>query len=222
VIDVIGDLLPVAMAVAFSPFPLIAIVLVLGSPRASTSGPAFALGWVVGLGAITGAFLALTSGGSGDEGAAGLLSGWGKVALGLALLVLAVKKWRGRPRPGEGAALPSWMATIDDLAPGRAAALGAALGGLNPKNLGLAGAAGATIGSMDLADGDAAAAAAVFVLLGSCTVLAAVIAHAVGGARVEPALEGVKGFLLEHHTAIMVVVLVLIGAKVLGDGMAAV
>ena len=43
-LDVIGDLLPAA--VALSPIPIVAVVLVLGSPGARTAGPAFALGWV--------------------------------------------------------------------------------------------------------------------------------------------------------------------------------
>jgi hypothetical protein len=32
--DAIGDLLPSAMAVALSPIPIVAVVLVLGAPRA--------------------------------------------------------------------------------------------------------------------------------------------------------------------------------------------
>jgi len=47
--DVIGDLLPSAFAVALSPIPIVAVVLVLGAPTARTAGPAFALGWIGGL-----------------------------------------------------------------------------------------------------------------------------------------------------------------------------
>jgi hypothetical protein len=52
-IDVIGDLLPSAIAVALSPIPIVAIVLVLGAPRARTAGPTFALGWIGGLLAVS-------------------------------------------------------------------------------------------------------------------------------------------------------------------------
>lgn len=55
--DAIGDLLPSALAVALSPIPIVAIVLVLGAPRARTAGPAFLLGWVAGLVAVAGAVL---------------------------------------------------------------------------------------------------------------------------------------------------------------------
>ena len=43
----LGDMVPAALAVAFSPFPIIAIVIVLSTPRARTTGPLFALGWVL-------------------------------------------------------------------------------------------------------------------------------------------------------------------------------
>ncbi len=45
----IGDLLPSAVGVAFSPIPIIAVILMLGTPKARTNGPAFAIGWVLGL-----------------------------------------------------------------------------------------------------------------------------------------------------------------------------
>jgi hypothetical protein len=50
--DVIGDLLPSALAVALSPVPIIAVVLALGAPNARTAGPSFALGWITGLVAV--------------------------------------------------------------------------------------------------------------------------------------------------------------------------
>ncbi len=42
----IGDLLPAAIGVAISPVPIIAIILMLGTPKARSNGPAFAAGWV--------------------------------------------------------------------------------------------------------------------------------------------------------------------------------
>ena len=45
----IGDILPLALAVAISPIPIIAIVLTLGTPRARSNGAAFTIGWLAGL-----------------------------------------------------------------------------------------------------------------------------------------------------------------------------
>jgi hypothetical protein len=44
--DAIGEVLPLAVGVALSPVPIIAVVFMLGTPRARTNGPAFILaGW---------------------------------------------------------------------------------------------------------------------------------------------------------------------------------
>ena len=47
--DAIGGLLPSAVGVALSPIPIIAVILMLDTPKARSNGPAFALGWVFGL-----------------------------------------------------------------------------------------------------------------------------------------------------------------------------
>jgi hypothetical protein len=44
----ISDILPMAVGVAISPVPIIAIVLMLGTPRARVNGATFAVGWLVG------------------------------------------------------------------------------------------------------------------------------------------------------------------------------
>ena len=45
----ISDILPLAIGVMISPIPIIAVILMLFSARARSNGPAFLLGWVVGL-----------------------------------------------------------------------------------------------------------------------------------------------------------------------------
>ena len=52
--DAFGASLPLAISIAVSPFPIVAMVLILGTPRAPRSGPAFVTGWVVGIFALGG------------------------------------------------------------------------------------------------------------------------------------------------------------------------
>jgi hypothetical protein len=42
--DAIGQVLSLGVGVALSPVPIIAVVLMLGTPRARANGPAFVLG----------------------------------------------------------------------------------------------------------------------------------------------------------------------------------
>src|SRR3954447_2764847 len=138
----------------------------LGTPRARVNGIAFVLGWMLGL-TIVGAIAVVVAGGAGadDGGEPATWVGWVKIVLGLLLLLVAVKQWRGRPRDGEAAALPKWMQTIDQFTPARAFSIAAALAGVNPKNLLLTLSAGATIAQAGIDTGEEAVALGVFILV---------------------------------------------------------
>ena len=217
--DAVGDFLPSAIAVALSPIPIVAVVVVLGAPRARTAGPAFALGWIAGLLAVSVVVVLLVGGGSDpDSDDPGL--NWLKIGIGIAFLLMAAKQWTKRPKPGQEPETPSWMATIDSATPGRAALLGAALSGANPKNLALTLAAAASIAEAGLDDADTAIAVAVFTALGSMTVAGSVLFYLVAGDRAARPLAAVKQFMTANNAVIMMVVLLLLGAKLLGDGLA--
>src|SRR5262245_26779681 len=95
----IGEFLPAAIGVAISPIPIIAVVLMLGSVRGRVNGPAFLVGWVVGI-VFAGTVLLLIAGAIGgqENGEPAIWVSWLELLLGLALLRLAVKQFRGRPR----------------------------------------------------------------------------------------------------------------------------
>lgn len=214
----LGELLPVALAVALSPIPIIAVVVVVGAPRARTAGPAFAVGWIVGLLAITALAVVVLGGGDGEAHPEPGID-WGQVVTGGVLILLAAKTWHGRPRSGEAPSMPSWMATLDSATTGRALLLGAALSGANPKNLAMAVAAAATIAQAGLERTDTVLTVAGFVALGSCTVVGAVVASIAGGRRAEGALSAVREFMTANSAVIMMVVLLLLGSKLVGDGL---
>ena len=102
--DAIGQVLSLGVGVSLSPVPIIAVVLMLGTPRARVNGPAFVLGWIVGL-TIVGVIVLAVAGGAGadDGGEPATWVGWVKLVLGVLLLLVAVRQWRGRPRAGEDA-----------------------------------------------------------------------------------------------------------------------
>jgi hypothetical protein len=111
------------------------------------------------------------------------------------------------------------MAALDEATAARALGLGVVLGGANPKNFVLSAAAAASIAESGVDDADLGVAIAVFVLVGSCTVLGAVAARLVGGRRGESLLDSLRGFMVANGSVITAVVFLLLGAKVLGDGL---
>jgi threonine/homoserine/homoserine lactone efflux protein len=111
-------MLPAAVGVAVSPLPIVAVVLMLVTPRGRANGPAFVLGWWVGL-AIVGAVVLSISGGAGatDDGETATWVDVLKLVLGLLLLLVAFKEWRSRPHEEEEAPTPKWMGTLDTFTP---------------------------------------------------------------------------------------------------------
>ncbi|MGP3683259.1 GAP family protein [Streptomyces sp. IBSNAI002] len=218
-IQAVGAMLPAALAVALGPFPLIGIVVILSGAQGRRNGLLFAAGWMAGL-TIVATLVAVLFGGADDpESTSSAIADWGRVLAGGALIVLGVRKWWKRPRAGEQAEPPRWMASLEDATAGRVLLLGALLSGANPKNFVLTASAAASIDEAGVHDVGLAVAVAVFVLIASCTVLGAVGIHLAGGQRAATFLDGVKQFMVTNSAVIVVLVLLLVGASVLGDGL---
>lgn len=213
----VGDFLPLAIAVALSPFPIVAVVILLARPDGLAAGTGFAAGWIASLGLVT---LLLTFALGGLDGLGIAMAGWLQVLVGLLLLAAAAAKWSGRPRADEAAPVPRWMRPLATAAPSRTAMYGVALGA-NPKNLALAAAAASSIIERSLWGPVALIAAAIFVALGSLAVIGAVVARSLGGAQAVRRLETTQAFMLRYNNVIMMVIFLFLGLEVLGDGLAA-
>jgi threonine/homoserine/homoserine lactone efflux protein len=220
--DVVGQILSFAVGVAVSPVPIIAVVLMLTTDRGRVNGPAFVLGWIAGL-ALAGTAILLVAGqaDASDGGEPATWVGVLKLMLGLGLLALAVKQWRGRPADSEAAELPNWMQKIDGFAPGRALALAVALAAINPKNLLLIVGAATTISHAGLEAGEQAVALSVFILVASLGIGAPVAIYFALGEKSASLLGGLKDWMAHNNAAIMTVLLLVLGAKLLGDGITA-
>ena len=142
--------------------------------------------------------------------------------IGALFLVMAARQWKKRPKPGEAAEMPSWMTSIDSISPMRAILLGVALSAANPKNLALTFAASAAIANAGLDGTDTAIAVATFVVIGSATVVGAVAFYLAAPRTAERPLAAVKQFMSDNNATIMMVILLLLGAKILGDALAGV
>jgi threonine/homoserine/homoserine lactone efflux protein len=219
--EAIGHVLSLGVGVALSPVPIIAVVLMLGTPRARANGPAFVLGWVAGL-AVAGTVILLVSSGAdaSDGGDPATWVGVLKIALGLLLLLVAARTWQVRPRGGREGELPKWMQTIDTFTASKALGFGALLSGVNPKNLLLTVGAAAAIAQTGIPAGEQAVALAVFIVIGTLGPGIPVAIYFAMGERAERFLDDLKGWMGAHNAAIMAVLCLLIAAKLIGDGIA--
>ncbi|MCU0502401.1 MAG: GAP family protein [Anaerolineae bacterium] len=220
---IIGQVLPEAVGIALSPIPIIGLILMLLSKNARKNSLMFMLGWLAGLAVVAVIVLALVNAGRITAGESAAQTGvlWGKLLLGIALLLLAFRQWRSRPKPGQAASMPKWMATIDSVQPGRALVLGALLSGVNPKNLLLNAAAASVIAAAATTTIETAVATIVFILIASITIIGPVLYVQIAGARAEKGLTELKAWLTLHNAAIMTVLLLVIGVKLIGNGLGA-
>lgn len=214
----IGGSLPLAVGIALSPVPIIAVVLMLTSRRAKVNGPAFILGWLIGLGIVGAIVLAVAGAGSASKsGSPATWVSWVKIVLGVLLLLVAFREFRSRPRGDEEPQMPEWMATIDKTTPPAAIGLGAVLSGANPKNLLLAVGGAAAIAGTGIGGGQQAIAYLVFALIGTLGVGVPVVIYFAMGARSENLLAGLKDWMSAHNAVIMSVLCLIIAAKLIGD-----
>jgi Sap, sulfolipid-1-addressing protein len=220
--EAIGQSLPLAIGVALSPVPIIAVVLMLTTPRARSNGPAFVVGWLVGLGVVGAIVLALAGPSDASEsGQPATWVSWLQLLLGVLLLLVAARQFRGRPREGQEAPLPKWMGAIDRFTLGQALGGGAALAAANPKNLLLAVGAAAAIAQTGIPGSQQAIAYAVFAVIGTLGVGAPVGIYLAMGKRSAQLLGGLKDWMGHNNAVIMAVLCLVIGVKLIGDALSA-
>jgi Sap, sulfolipid-1-addressing protein len=217
--EAIGQSLPLAIAVALSPVPIIAVVVLLTSSRARSLGPVFVLGWLLGL-LVVGAIVLAVVGpsGAGSSGQRTRWVSWVLIVLGLLLLVEAVRRLRGRARKREEAPLPAWIGAIDRLKPAAALGGGVVLGGVRPKSFLLVVGGAAAIAQTGIAGGQQAIAYAVFAVIATIGVAVPVVIYFAMGERSAELLGRLKGWMRRNNAVILAVVLLVIGVTLIGDG----
>ena len=218
----IGQSLPIAIGVMVSPLPIVAVVLMLLSNNARANAFAFVLTWLVAIALLTGIVAFLAGAATGTDEAPPVWVSVVKIVLGALLLLLSVRNWRSRPDEGQEPPAPKWMAALDGFTPVKSAGLSVLLADVNPKNLLLvvsggtaiaAGAAGSTSAKVT--------ATIVFAVVASLGVAAPVVIYLALGDRAGPVLENLRTWLVHNNAAIMAVLLLVLGAKMVGDGISA-
>ncbi|MCP3993406.1 MAG: GAP family protein [Actinomycetia bacterium] len=212
----IGDILGNAVGVAISPVPIIAVILMLFTAKAAANSLSFLLGWVLGL-TIAGAVV-LALGLEGSDGGEAESGGWIKIVIGALFLFLGWRQWSGRPRDGDEAEMPGWMATIDQFNAIKSFGLAFLLAAVNPKNLGLTIAAVVKISGSGLSAAEEIGTLAVFILIASVTVVVPVVLNLALGSRAEGTLTIMKDWLVVNNNTVMTILFIVLGSKVLGDG----
>jgi threonine/homoserine/homoserine lactone efflux protein len=195
--------LPLAVGVAISPLPVMAVILILFTPKARSNGPAFVAGWVLGL-AVGDAAVTLIIASPQDFNESGPTKAASVIhlALGALLVVLGARRWRTRPAPGELPIPPKWMTRIATLSALQALGLAALLAGLNPKNLVLTISAAVAVAQNELPAAETVAVMAIYIVIASLIVAAPVALLSFAPKRAQPILDSWRSGLAQHAVII--------------------
>jgi len=201
---VVLDLLLIGLGITLEPFPLTAFILVLSTRKGIWKGLAFILGWLACLVAVI-ATVILATGNNPPRPqtvptTAALVV---KLALGLVLILIAVRQRRrmGRPRKP-----PAWTARVDRISLLGAAGLAAFL---QPWTLVAAGAA--TVLDAKLATAGSYLALVLFCLLASSSFLYLQLYATFAPVRAGVRLDRMRAWLDSHQDQVIIAVCLLLG-----------
>lgn len=214
----IGQSLPIAVGVLISPMPIVALVLMLVSGRAKANGFAFLVGWVTGVFSVTLIVALLAGSTTSDDGVAPAWLSWTKIVLGLLLLLVGLRGWRTRPRGDSPVTAPAWMSSVDSFGPAKAAGLAFALAAINPKNLLLVVSGGAVIAAATTSTSDRIVSVVVFTVVASLGIATPLGLYLAMGERGTELLEHLKTWMIDNNAVIMAILMLVLGVKILGDG----
>ncbi len=217
----VGDVFALGFAICINPLAVMLVVLLLLAERGRAKAVDFAAGWYVSVVVVAGAGFLLADAAdveTDDEIANGI--DVVRLGFGIVLIVLAVRQWQKRPKAGAPAVENKLFTQVGAASLAETLVFGVATATLNVKTIPLALSAGAQIASMGLGTGEGLAAAAVFSVVASFGVVTPVAAVVLLGERAMGPLRDFKEWLDASFTAIIVVVFLIIGSILIGDGLA--
>ena len=206
------NLVLIGLGITLEPFPLTAFILLLSAEKGTFKGLAFILGWLACLVVVIAAVTLPTQGkppapNTVPSNAALAV----KLALGVALVLYAVYKWRRRGIPRKP---PTWMARLDGLSLWAAAGLAAFL---QPWTLVAAGAA--TITGAKLAGPADYLTLVLFVLLATSSFLYLELYATFAPAAADVRLQQLRTWLDTHRDQVIVLLCLLLGLWLVGNSL---
>ena len=215
----IGEILPLAVALAAGPLPVIAIMLILVSDEAKAKGVGFVFGRIAGLTLIVAVGLVIFSliddPGLADRDHPRPAMSVARIVIGVLLIALAYRMWRRRNEPSK----PSLLTRrVDGLTTSGSVGLGLLVSVVDPASISLGFLAGVDIAAARLPIATDVMVAAAFIALSTVTITVPLAGYLAGGQAVRARLVGVKGWLQSNEKAVMMVLFLLIGAMLIGRG----
>jgi len=216
-IEALKDAFPMSLGLALSPFPLIAIIIILMTPKAKSNSLWFLLGWILGIYGI-GLLILIIPGLDSKHSMPSVYSGVIRIVLGLSLLFFAFKTWLNRPGSEDEIVTPKLFLSIDKFGLRKSMLTGFLFSAANVKNMAFS-AAGAVRINQSLPENESIfIAMLLFSLIGSLTLLFPVMVYVFAEKKIEPTFLIWKKWLIKNNAILLIILLGTIGLMLLKSG----
>ena len=219
VFEALGDALPIALGIAASPWPIIALMILLMTPKSVSNSYAFLLGWFIGLIGV-GVVVLHIPGLSSDSGEPSQLMGWIRLSLGAIFLIFSLLLIKDMVYNKNRPDIPKWIEKVDSYGFFQALVIGFILSGLNFKNASMVATGAASIGSSGISYRQELIVLLLFCLISSLGVLIPHTIFLLFRKNAEVIYGKIKFWLLKNRVLILLVVLLIFGSISLYRGIA--
>ncbi|GAB3118824.1 GAP family protein [Glaciibacter psychrotolerans] len=213
----LGQLLPIAVALALSSVTIMATIAILLSPNRERAAVPFLLGSVVGLVLVTGLFVLFARAipmpptRRPQPGLAVAL-----ILIGIAVIVFAVIRLRRAVKAPTGKT-PKWLRTVGSL--GALSSFGLALSlNLRPKALLLGTATGLILRGNGLPVSGTLIVVAIYVTVSLSTIAVPIIMTLASPTKMEKRLHSGREWVATHSRPVTIVIMIVIGVVIIGSG----
>lgn len=209
-LDAISQSLPMAFGIMASPSPMIAIMILLMTPRAKSNAVSFLFGWFSGLILVGLVVLFIPEIGREADNSS-FNSGQIRIILGTVFLILSIFIARGIPGRGRHAPPPRWQGKLDAFGFPQSFAFGFFFAVPNVKNASMVAAGMATVSQFNLGMDLKLLILILFCLVASAGVLIPPAIYVLFTSKAEPLFSSLKKWLINNRALILFLILLIFG-----------
>lgn len=218
-IDALQKSWPMALGIALSPGPVLAVIVLLMTPQAKSSAPSFLIGWLLAIMGV-GTFIILLPGVVASHGGLSPTTGIIKILLGIVLLIIIFPIWKNRPKSGGLIKIPKIFQGIDNFGITKSFIAGFLSTALSIKNLALSASGAAHIDATALIDYfETLIGLFLFSIIASFTLIVPIIIYFIAPVKMKRIGLELKNWLIQNYTIITIIMLLIFGIVLIYIGL---
>jgi Sap, sulfolipid-1-addressing protein len=206
------DLILIGLAISLDPLPLTSFFVLLPSKRGVVKGAAFILGWLISLAVVVAITIVATGNQPPKSSSAPSLAALAaKIAIGVALVGIAVRQRRHLGQPKKPKKTPKWQTSVDNMSPWFAAGIAPLV-----QPWGLIAAGVATITQAKVSSVASVVALIIFCVLATASYLTLQIMFAWRPEKGQAYLAGVRAWMDSHTDQVIIIGCLVLGLWLIG------